>query len=305
MLELADALEHDRDVTKIRNLHIKTRNGTVHRNELRARGPARRTPLPGSRALLQVQVPARHADEAVHLEHGLPVSLHVLPRAGHSRSVSQGHEIRIRPPQVGRARRSPKSSTSPIGIRSTTCTFPTTYSSSATAIKWLEEFAEHYAREIGIPFNCNIRYDSVNQVRRRSAREGALLRRGGRPRIRQRDDPRDRDQEALEERSHRRRRAAAAREADQGPDDEHDRAARRDAGQRARDRRAEHAAQVRLRARQYVPALPRASRSSSTRVPTATSTRTSTSTSRSRPRRTSRSRRRTRASSRISRRCSG
>jgi len=30
--------------------------------------------------------------------------------------------------------------------------------------QWLEEFAEHYAREIGIPFNCNIRYDSVNQV---------------------------------------------------------------------------------------------------------------------------------------------
>jgi anaerobic magnesium-protoporphyrin IX monomethyl ester cyclase len=29
--------------------------------------------------------------------------------------------------------------------------------------KWLEEFAEVYAREIGIPFNCNIRYDSINQ----------------------------------------------------------------------------------------------------------------------------------------------
>src|SRR5262245_28849752 len=28
---------------------------------------------------------------------------------------------------------------------------------------WLEEFAEVYAREVGIPFNCNIRFDSVNQ----------------------------------------------------------------------------------------------------------------------------------------------
>ncbi len=28
---------------------------------------------------------------------------------------------------------------------------------------WLEEFAELYPREVGIPFNCNIRYDSVNQ----------------------------------------------------------------------------------------------------------------------------------------------
>jgi hypothetical protein len=29
--------------------------------------------------------------------------------------------------------------------------------------KWLEEFAELYPKEVGIPFNCNIRYDSVNQ----------------------------------------------------------------------------------------------------------------------------------------------
>jgi radical SAM superfamily enzyme YgiQ (UPF0313 family) len=29
--------------------------------------------------------------------------------------------------------------------------------------KWLEEFAEVYASEVNIPWNCNIRYDSVNQ----------------------------------------------------------------------------------------------------------------------------------------------
>src|SRR4029453_2565680 len=29
--------------------------------------------------------------------------------------------------------------------------------------RWLEEFADLYPREVGIPFNCNIRYDSVNQ----------------------------------------------------------------------------------------------------------------------------------------------
>src|SRR5262245_65196807 len=46
MLELAEALEHDQDVTKIRNLHVKTRNGTVHRNELRPAVPLDELPFP-------------------------------------------------------------------------------------------------------------------------------------------------------------------------------------------------------------------------------------------------------------------
>jgi radical SAM superfamily enzyme YgiQ (UPF0313 family) len=46
LLELADALEHDRDVTKIRNLHVKTRNGTVHRNDLRPAVPLDELPFP-------------------------------------------------------------------------------------------------------------------------------------------------------------------------------------------------------------------------------------------------------------------
>src|SRR5205085_602717 len=29
--------------------------------------------------------------------------------------------------------------------------------------EWLEEFAEIYSREVRIPFNCNIRFDSVTQ----------------------------------------------------------------------------------------------------------------------------------------------
>src|SRR5205823_9827281 len=29
--------------------------------------------------------------------------------------------------------------------------------------KWLEEFADLYPKEVGLPWNCNIRYDSVCQ----------------------------------------------------------------------------------------------------------------------------------------------
>ena len=79
MLELVEAMEHDRDVTEIRNLYVKTRRGVVHKNPIRPAVPLDELPVPGSGALLQVQVPARHADEAVHRQHGMPLSLHLLP----------------------------------------------------------------------------------------------------------------------------------------------------------------------------------------------------------------------------------
>src|SRR5262245_61942787 len=46
MLELADAMERDADVTKIRNLDVKTRNGTIHRNEIRPAVPLDELPWP-------------------------------------------------------------------------------------------------------------------------------------------------------------------------------------------------------------------------------------------------------------------
>ena len=78
--------------------------------------------------------------------------------------------------------------------------------------KWLEEFAEVYPKEVGLPWNCNIRYDSVNQHAADLLEKAEVLRRGGRPRVGQPGNPRDRHQEAVEERPHRRRRQAASRE---------------------------------------------------------------------------------------------
>ena len=39
-------MERDGDVTKIRNLHVKTRNGTIHRNEIRPAVPLDELPPP-------------------------------------------------------------------------------------------------------------------------------------------------------------------------------------------------------------------------------------------------------------------
>ena len=65
---------------------------------------ARRAADAGSRAVLQVPLHPGHADEAVHLEHGLSVPLHVLPRAGHPGHVPQEHEVRLPAAEVGAAR---------------------------------------------------------------------------------------------------------------------------------------------------------------------------------------------------------
>jgi hypothetical protein len=46
MLELANAMEHDRDVTAIRNLAVKTRTGAIHRNDLRPPVPLDELPFP-------------------------------------------------------------------------------------------------------------------------------------------------------------------------------------------------------------------------------------------------------------------
>jgi radical SAM superfamily enzyme YgiQ (UPF0313 family) len=46
MLELADAMQHDRDVTRIRNLHVKARSGVVHKNDLRPPVPLDDLPMP-------------------------------------------------------------------------------------------------------------------------------------------------------------------------------------------------------------------------------------------------------------------
>ncbi len=101
MLDLAEAMEHDRDVTAIRNLHVKTRSGVIHRNPIRPATPLDELPFPDRELYYRVQVPARHADEAVHREHGLSVSVHVLPRARHSRALPAGDEIGLSAPEVG------------------------------------------------------------------------------------------------------------------------------------------------------------------------------------------------------------
>ena len=73
-----DALQRDGDITKIRNLHVKTRDGVVHKNDVRPAVPRDELPPPDPELYYKYPFCAT-ADEAVRREHGLPVPMHVLP----------------------------------------------------------------------------------------------------------------------------------------------------------------------------------------------------------------------------------
>jgi radical SAM superfamily enzyme YgiQ (UPF0313 family) len=163
MLELADAMEHDRDVTQIRNLHVKTRNGTIHRNQIRPAVPLDEIPPP---------------DRELYYKYGflrdMPMK-RFIASMGCPYPCTFCHEPVIR----GLYRQETKSdyvrrkSVRRIvdEIKYIKDRYPLKHVHFSddlffirNSYKWLEEFADIYAKEIGIPWNCNIRYDSVRQV---------------------------------------------------------------------------------------------------------------------------------------------
>jgi radical SAM superfamily enzyme YgiQ (UPF0313 family) len=163
MLELADAMEHDRDITAIRNLHVKTRDGRIRRNELRPAVPLDELPPPDRdlyyrkyRFLREMPMkrfissmgcpyPCTFCHEPVirDLYRKGPKSEY-LRRKSVRRIVDEIKDVAARYPL-----RHVHFSDDLFFIRN--------------SYKWLEEFAEVYAAEVGIPFNCNLRYDSVNE----------------------------------------------------------------------------------------------------------------------------------------------
>ena len=117
MLELADALEHDRDVTKIRNLHVKTRNGTVHRNELRPAVPLDELPFPDRELYYKYKFLRDMPMKRFISSMGCPYPCTFCHEPVIRDLYKKNTQVRVRPPQVRGARRSPRSSTSPIATR--------------------------------------------------------------------------------------------------------------------------------------------------------------------------------------------
>jgi anaerobic magnesium-protoporphyrin IX monomethyl ester cyclase len=162
MLELAEAMEHDRDVTQIRNLHVKTRNGTIHRNAIRPAVPLDDLPAPDrdlyyKYAFLR-DMPMKRFIASMGCPYPCTFCHEPVIRAMYRQDTKSDY---VRRKSVRRVVEEIKC------IRARYPLKHVHFSDDLLFIrnnyKWLEEFADVYSREVGIPWNCNIRYDSVNQ----------------------------------------------------------------------------------------------------------------------------------------------
>ncbi len=163
LLELADAMEHDRDVTRIKNLHVKTRSGVIHRNEIRPAVPLDELPMP-DRELYY---------EKYGFLRDMPMK-RFIASMGCPYPCTFCHEPVIRDlyrtetkSEYVRRKSVPRTIAEIKYVADRYALHHVHFSDDLFFIrnsyKWLEEFAELYARDVNIPFNCNIRFDSVNQ----------------------------------------------------------------------------------------------------------------------------------------------
>jgi anaerobic magnesium-protoporphyrin IX monomethyl ester cyclase len=162
LLELADAMEHDRDVTGIRNLHIKTRSGTIHRNEIRPAAPLDELPFPDRELYYKYKflrdMPMKRFISSMGCPYPCTFCHEPVIRNLYRTETKSDY---LRRKTVKRA---------VAEIKYIADRYPLNHVHFSddlffirNSYKWLEEFAEVYAKEVGIPFNCNIRYDSINQ----------------------------------------------------------------------------------------------------------------------------------------------
>jgi anaerobic magnesium-protoporphyrin IX monomethyl ester cyclase len=159
MLELADAMDGGTDVTKIRNLHVKTRNGTIHRNDLRPPVPLDELPPPDRELYYKYRFLRDMPMKRFIASMGCPYPCtfcHEPVIRGMYRKDTKSDYLRRKSVQRTVAE-----------IKYIADRYPLNHVHFSDDLffirnnyKWLEEFAEVYPREVGIPFNCNIRYDS-------------------------------------------------------------------------------------------------------------------------------------------------
>ncbi len=161
MLELADAIEAGKDVTQIRNLHVKTRNGTIHKNHLRPAVPLDELPPP-DRDLYYAKygflrdMPMKRFISSMGCPYPCTFCHEPVIRSMYRTETKSDY---LRRKSVRRIIDEIKD------IKNRYTLKHVHFSDDLLFIrnnyKWLEEFAEIYPKEIGIPWNCNIRYDSV------------------------------------------------------------------------------------------------------------------------------------------------
>ena len=163
ILELADALERDQDITGIRNLHVKTADGRIYRNDIRPAVPLDELPPP-DRGLYYDKypflrdMPMKRFIASMGCPYPCTFCHEPVIRDLYRKQTKSEY---VRRKSVRRAVDEIKDVARRYPLKHVHFSDDLFFIRNSYA--WLEEFAEIYGREVGIPFNCNIRFDSVNQ----------------------------------------------------------------------------------------------------------------------------------------------
>jgi anaerobic magnesium-protoporphyrin IX monomethyl ester cyclase len=160
LLELADAVEHGRDVTKIRNLYVKTRNGTIHQNPMRPAVPLDELPPPDRELYYKYKflrdMPMKRFIASMGCPYPCTFCHEPVIRAMYKQDTKSDY---LRRKSVRRIVDEIKYIAERYPLKHVH--FSDDLFFIRNSYKWLEEFADVYSKEVNIPWNCNIRYDSV------------------------------------------------------------------------------------------------------------------------------------------------
>lgn len=169
IVDLANAVERGEDITGIANLWVK-RNGQVFRNELRPLVEDLDTlPFPDRDLVLHLVEAARGCVNFVMASRGCPFDCsycfnHLL------RKMAPGKYVRRR--SVGNFIEELKAIKAKLGTR----VFSFQDDIFAIDLKWLEEFAQVYPREIGLPYMCHGRAGVLTEpIAEVLARSGCVM----------------------------------------------------------------------------------------------------------------------------------
>ncbi len=160
MLELADRMEAGRDYSDIANLHVKLPSGEIRRNDMRNVSNLNELPMPDRELYYKYdflrQVPMKRFISSMGCPY--PCTFCHEPVI---RKMYKGKGNYVRRKTVERAIAEIKYIKERHPLKHVH--FSDDLFFIRNSYEWLEEFAELYPKEIGLPFNCNIRYDSVNE----------------------------------------------------------------------------------------------------------------------------------------------
>lgn len=163
MLELVEAMEHDRDVTQIRNLYVKTRSGAIHKNPIRPAVPLDELPPPDRELYYKYKflrdMPMKRFIASMGCPYPCTFCHEPVIRALYRQDTKSDY---LRRKSVRRVVDEIKYIAARYPLKHVH--FSDDLFFIRNSYKWLEEFADVYAAEVNIPWNCNIRYDSVREI---------------------------------------------------------------------------------------------------------------------------------------------